>query len=51
MNNRRVVVTGLGIVSNAGIGVNKIWNKIKLGHSLIDNIKLFDVDGINSKVG
>lgn len=43
MNKRRVVVTGLGIVSPFGIGVDKFWNSLlecKSGISTIEHISL-----------
>ncbi|MBL4847554.1 MAG: beta-ketoacyl-ACP synthase II [Planctomycetes bacterium] len=43
MNQRRVVVTGLGSVSPFGLGVDTLWNGIKAGQSAIKPITLFDV--------
>ena len=43
MSKRRVVVTGLGIVSPFGVGVEKFWNSLlegKSGISTIENITL-----------
>ena len=42
MNQRRVVVTGLGAVSSVGNDVKTVWNAVKNGESGIDNITLFD---------
>ncbi len=39
---RRVVVTGLGVVSPVGTGVEKFWNNLTAGVSGIDRIKRFD---------
>ncbi len=39
---RRVVVTGLGVVSPIGTGVEKFWNNLVAGVSGIDRIKRFD---------
>ena len=45
MNKRRVVVTGLGLVTPVGIGVNKSWKNIIEGQSGISNITNFDTNG------
>lgn len=42
MNQRRVVVTGLGAVSPFGLGVDALWSGIKAGQSAIGPITLFD---------
>lgn len=42
MNQRRVVVTGLGAVSPVGNSVNESWESIKAGKSGADRITLFD---------
>ena len=42
MNQRRVVVTGLGAVSSVGNDVKTAWNAVKKGESGIDKITLFD---------
>ena len=44
MNKRRVVVTGLGLVTPVGIGVNESWKNIIEGQSGISNITRFDTD-------
>ena len=45
MSRRRVVVTGLGIVSPVGIGVSAAWANILAGHSGIARITRFDASG------
>jgi 3-oxoacyl-[acyl-carrier-protein] synthase II len=45
MNKRRVVVTGLGLVTPVGIGVNEAWKNIIEGQSGISNITNFDTSG------
>ena len=42
INNRRVVVTGLGIVSSVGIGKDDFWNSIINGKSGISSVTSFD---------
>jgi len=41
-NTRRVVITGLGLVSPVGSTVNKAWDNIKNGVSGIRKISSFD---------
>jgi 3-oxoacyl-[acyl-carrier-protein] synthase II len=42
VSERRVVVTGLGIVSPVGIGAETTWDALVSGRSGIDTISLFD---------
>ncbi len=51
MNGRRVVVTGLGIVSPVGNTVDSAWNAIKAGQSGIGPIERFDTDGFSVRFG
>jgi len=46
---RRVVVTGMGIVSPVGTGVEYAWKNVVAGNSGVDMITSFDVTDINSK--
>ena len=39
---RRVVITGLGAVTAAGIGVKRFWHALREGISGIDTITRFD---------
>lgn len=50
MSKRRVVVTGLGIVSPVGIGVQDAWSNIVAGNSGITNITRFDASAFASQV-
>ncbi len=43
--NRRVVVTGLGLITPLGTGVEKTWTAILKGESGIDKIVNFDASG------
>ena len=43
MANRRVVVTGLGLLSPVGNNVNESWQNIISGHSGVKPIKKFDI--------
>ncbi len=45
MSLRRVVVTGLGIISPHGIGKSENWDKVLAGTSGIGSISLFDTTG------
>ncbi|MDB2682822.1 beta-ketoacyl-ACP synthase II [Alphaproteobacteria bacterium] len=47
---RRVVVTGLGMVSPLGMGVDHNWAEITAGKSGIKKIEHFDVSDITSKI-
>ena len=50
MMNRRVVVTGLGMVTPLGIGVEKTWEAICRGESGIGNITRFDASDFPTKI-
>lgn len=47
---RRVVVTGLGIVSPVGIGVSTAWDSIINGRSGIGPITRFDATAFNTRI-
>jgi 3-oxoacyl-[acyl-carrier-protein] synthase II len=47
---RRVVVTGMGIVSPLGIGVEHVWRRLIAGESGISAIQSFDVGDLPAKV-
>ena len=47
---RRVVVTGLGIVSPVGIGVATAWDSITNGRSGIGPITRFDASAFNTRI-
>lgn len=48
---RRVVVTGLGVVTSLSCQVEDLWKRILAGESGIHPVKLFDVSDINIKFG
>jgi 3-oxoacyl-[acyl-carrier-protein] synthase II len=47
---RRVVVTGMGIVSPLGVGVAHVWRRLIEGQSGISAIQSFDVSDLPAKV-
>ena len=50
MARRRVVVTGLGIVSPVGIGVAEAWSTIVAGKSGISRITRFDASALPTRI-
>ncbi len=50
MGDRRVVVTGLGIISPLGVGIDDNWRRIVDGNSGIGPIDRFDAAGIASTI-
>ena len=50
MSRRRVVVTGLGIVSPVGIGVGEAWGNVVAGKSGIARITRFDATNFSTQI-
>ena len=50
MSKRRVVITGLGILSPLGIGIDENWQKICAGQSGIGPVTQFDATGYPSRI-
>ncbi|MDO9281307.1 MAG: beta-ketoacyl-ACP synthase II [Methylotenera sp.] len=50
MSKRRVVVTGLGVVSPVGIGVKTAWDNILAGKSGITKITKFDASAFTASI-
>jgi 3-oxoacyl-[acyl-carrier-protein] synthase II len=50
MTKRRVVITGLGLITPVGIGVDESWKNILNGVSGITKISKFDSSGFKSQV-
>lgn len=50
MSKRRVVITGLGIISPVGIGVSSVWQNIVAGKSGITKITHFDAGAMAAQI-
>src|SRR5579863_9191258 len=47
---RRVVVTGMGLVTPLGLGLERVWKKLLAGESGIGAIQSFDVSDMPAKI-
>ncbi|MGL4594676.1 MAG: beta-ketoacyl-ACP synthase II [Thermoguttaceae bacterium] len=47
---RKVVITGLGVISAVGVGVSAFWESIQAGRCGIDHITRFDSSSIPCKI-
>lgn len=50
MEKKRIVITGLGIISPNGIGLDTFWESLKAGKSGITRITHFDISEFESKI-
>ena len=48
---RRVVVTGLGVVTSLSSKVEDLWNRVLAGESGVHPVRLFDVSDFRVKIG
>ena len=51
MSNRRVVITGLGLITPVGNDVEGAWEALKNGRSGINSIEHFDTTGFSTRIG
>lgn len=49
--NRRVVITGLGVVTSIGHDVDSFWTSLQAGKSGVDRISHFDPEAYASQIG
>ncbi|MCL4310406.1 MAG: beta-ketoacyl-ACP synthase II [Actinomycetota bacterium] len=50
MNQRRVVITGMGIISPLGIGIDEYWQSLSTGRSGVGPITQFDASGYKVRI-
>ena len=50
INKRRVVVTGIGVVSPNGIGKENVWKAMSSGKSGVSRVEGFDVSLFNTRI-
>ncbi|MEY3197172.1 MAG: hypothetical protein RLZZ59_540 [Pseudomonadota bacterium] len=51
MSTRRVVITGIGMITSLGLDVASIWERILAGKSGIKKITRFDTTNLSCKIG
>jgi 3-oxoacyl-[acyl-carrier-protein] synthase II len=51
MNERRVVITGMGVISPVGNDLNSFWDSLKAGRSGISRIAAFDTSAYHCHIG
>lgn len=49
--NRRVVITGLGVVSPIGNDADSLWNSLSTGKSGVDFLERINAEGLSTNVG
>ena len=47
---RRVVVTGMGLVTPLGIGLDQVWRRLLAGESGVAAIQSFDVSDLPARI-
>jgi 3-oxoacyl-[acyl-carrier-protein] synthase II len=47
---RRVVVTGMGVVTPLGVGLERVWSRLIAGESGVSAIQSFDVSDLPSRI-
>ncbi|MBS1116482.1 MAG: beta-ketoacyl-[acyl-carrier-protein] synthase, partial [candidate division NC10 bacterium] len=50
MTERRVAVTGMGIVTPIGIGVEAFWKSLLAGRSGVGPVEHFDASGLPARI-
>lgn len=50
MEKKRIVITGLGVISPVGIGTNTFWQSLLSGKSGVSKVESFDVANFSSKI-
>ncbi|TZE83383.1 beta-ketoacyl-ACP synthase II [Calorimonas adulescens] len=50
MEKKRVVITGMGVITPIGIGLDEYWNALKEGKSGIDYITKFDASEYSTRI-
>ena len=51
MADRRVAITGLGVVTPAGIGIDALWEALLEGRRAVGPIRAFDASGFPCRIG
>ena len=51
MSNRRVVITGLGVVTSLGCQVDELWQRVLAGDSGVHTLSILDVEPFKVKIG
>jgi 3-oxoacyl-[acyl-carrier-protein] synthase II len=51
MNDRRVVITGLGVITPVGSDIDTFWSNLKNGVSGIERIQAFDTTDYDCRIG
>ena len=50
-NERRVVITGLGLVTPLGLGIAEVWEALSQSRGAVAKLRAFPVDGLPNDVG